>query len=88
MCLPSRESHDVLRTIPNGQRGQLDDRPKIQTLGMEFADYLASVRAFADAEERQLDALDRRSPDSTLRTTWTKLDLPLLIECLRRNRAP
>ncbi len=40
--------------------------PRFRLWASEFADYLASVRAFADAEERQLDALDRRSRDSTL----------------------
>ena len=32
----------------------------------ELADYLSAVKSFADAEERQLDALDRRSREATL----------------------
>ncbi len=40
--------------------------PRFRLWASEFADYLASVKAFADAEERKLDALDRRSRESTL----------------------
>ena len=40
--------------------------PRFRLWVSEFADYLASVKTFADAEERQLDALDRRSRDATL----------------------
>lgn len=40
--------------------------PKFRLWTSELADYLASVKAFADAEERQLDALDRRTREATL----------------------
>jgi len=40
--------------------------PKFRLWVSEFADHLATVKAFADAEERQLDALDRRSREATL----------------------
>lgn len=40
--------------------------PKFRLWVSELADYLRSVKAFADAEEQQLDALDRRSREATL----------------------
>jgi len=40
--------------------------PEFRLWVSEFADYLRSVKAFADAEERQLHELDRRSRESTL----------------------
>jgi extracellular factor (EF) 3-hydroxypalmitic acid methyl ester biosynthesis protein len=53
------------RFVRAGQTTSTID-PKFRLWVSELEDYLCSIRTFADAEERQLDALDRRSRDSAL----------------------